>query len=93
MKSDLAYAYAVSGRRDKAHEILNEFLGDFTPSFPALMIAEIYIGLGDKDHAFQWLNRAIDQKDLALFLKCDPMYDPLRADLRFSALLKRTNLA
>jgi TolB-like protein/Tfp pilus assembly protein PilF len=92
VKSDLAYAYAVSGHRDKAHEILNEFLGRFTPSFPALMIAEIYIGLGDKDRAFEWLNRAIDQKDLAVFLKFDPMYDPLRSDLRFAALLKRTNL-
>jgi len=93
VKSDLAYAYAVSGHRDKAEEILNEFLRRFTPSFPALMIAEIYIGLGDKDRAFEWLNRAIDQKDLAVFLKCDPMYDPLRSDPRFAALLKRTNLA
>lgn len=34
---------------------------------------EIYIGLGDKDLAFHWLHRAIGQKDLAVFLKADPL--------------------
>jgi serine/threonine-protein kinase len=93
VKADLGYAYAVSGRKDKAREILNEFLRLFRPStFPALMIAEIYIGLGENDKAFQWLNTAIDQKDLPPFLTCDPLFDPLRRDQRFLALLKRTNL-
>lgn len=89
----LAYAYAKSGNRDKAAETLNRFLDRFEPaSFPALMIAEIYIGLGEKDRAFEWIHRAIDQKDLSVFLKSDPLYDPLRKDPRFTALLKRTNL-
>jgi TolB-like protein/Flp pilus assembly protein TadD len=91
--ADLAYAYAVAGNRDKAIEILNEFLARFTPSsFPALMIAEVYIGLGDADQAFEWLHRAIDQQDFAAFLKCDPIYDRLRSDHRFVALLKRMHL-
>ena len=94
VRADLAYAYAVSGNRDKALEILNQFLAQFKPSsFPALMIAEIYIGLADKDRAFEWLHKAVDQKDLSVFLKSDPLYDPLRKDPRFSALLRRTNLA
>jgi TolB-like protein/tetratricopeptide (TPR) repeat protein len=91
--ADLAYAYAVSGNKHKALNIANEFIRQFkTGEFPAAMIAEIYIGLGDKERAFEWLHRAIDQKDLAVFLKSDPLYDPLRPDPRFSALLKRTNL-
>ena len=94
VKASLAYAYALSGAKDRAREILNEFLRLFRPAlFPALMIAEVYIGLGDKDEAFQWLHTAIDQKDLAPFLTCDSLFDPLRADSRFSSLLKRTNLA
>ena len=56
------------------------------------MITEIYIGLGEKNPAFGWLHRAIDQKDLAVFLKSDTLYDPLRSDARFPALLKRMNL-
>jgi tetratricopeptide (TPR) repeat protein len=94
VKADLAYAYAVSGQRNQATEILSEFLREFDPrSFPAAMIAEVYIGLGEKDLAFHWLHSAIDQKDLAVFLKSDPLYDPLRSDPRFSTLLKRMNLA
>jgi adenylate cyclase len=93
VKADLGYAYALSGNREKAREILNEFLKLFRPSaFPALMIAEIYIGLGEDDMAFQWLNKAFDQKDLAPFLTCDPLFDPLRPDPRFSGLLKGANL-
>ena len=94
VKASLAYAYALSGTKDRARKILNEFLRLFRPAlFPALMIAEVYIGLGDKDEAFQWLHRAIDQNDLAPFLTCDSLFDPLRADSRFSSLLKRTKLA
>lgn len=94
VKASLAYAYALSTKKDRAREILNEFLKLFRPAlFPGLMIAEVYIGLGDKDQAFYWLHRAIDQKDLAPFLTCDPLFDPLRTDSRFSSLLKRTNLA
>ena len=50
MKADLGYSYGVAGNKDKAREILNEFLKLFRPaSFPAFMIAEVYIGLGDND--------------------------------------------
>lgn len=94
VKANLAYAYGVAGYRGKAADILNEFLSDFDPKrFPALMIAEVYIGLGDKDKAFEWLHKAIDQKDIGVFLKADPLYDPLRTDPRFGNLLKRMNLA
>jgi TolB-like protein/Tfp pilus assembly protein PilF len=93
VSATLAYGYAMAGNRDKATEILNRLLDQFDPvSFPALMIAEIYIGLGERDRAFEWVHRAIDQKDLSVFLRSDPLYDPLRKDPRFTALLKRTNL-
>jgi len=93
VKADLGYSYAAVGNKDKAREILNEFLKLFRPaSFPAFMIAEVYIGLGDRHNALEWLHRALDQKDLAPFLSCDPVFDPLRADPRFSAVLKRANL-
>lgn len=93
VKAHLAYAHAVSGNRDRATVVLNEFLNTFkTDCFPALVLAEIYIGLGDKERAFEWLHKAIDQKDWVLFLKSDPLFDSLRPDPRFAVLLKRMNL-
>ena len=65
----------------------NEFLHRFArASFPAIMIAEVYIGLGDTDNPFHWLHSAIDQKDLLPFFTCDPLFDPLRGDSRFLSL-------
>jgi hypothetical protein len=94
VRADLGYSYGIAGNKDKAREILNEFLKLFRPaSFPAFMIAEVYIGLGDQHNSLEWLHRALDQKDLAPFLSCDPVFDPLRADPQFSAVLKRANLA
>jgi hypothetical protein len=60
---------------------------------PAL-IALIYAALGDKDEAFEWLERAyaVRDEDLCL-LKVDPRLDSLRADARFKSLLERVGLA
>jgi hypothetical protein len=61
--------------------------------FPALAIAQVYIGLGDKDHAFEWLDKAIDQRDLDVTLLWDSPYEVLRSDARFNLLLRRMKLA
>ena len=92
-RAHVAYTHAAMGNRDRATEILNAFLREFrSDSFPALAVAEVYIGLGDKEQAFEWLHRAIDQKDWVVFLKCDPLFDRLRPDPRFATLLRRANL-
>lgn len=90
----LGYAYAVSGQTAEARQILNSFLDQSKRGpFPALAIAQIYIGLGEKDRAFEWLQRAIDQQDLDTTLLWDSFYEVLRSDPRFPALLRRMNLA
>ncbi len=44
----------------------------------------IYIGLGDKDQAFAWLDKAYQEHcDYLVYLPTDPMADPLRNDPRF----------
>ncbi len=58
----------------------------------ALRVAQVFIGLGDREHAFEWLMRAIDEHEISLGPKVDPMFDPLRSDPRFSEMLKRMNL-
>ena len=51
-----------------------------------------YLGLGDKDEALTFLERAYAEQDPALFwLKMSPIFDPLRSEPRFQALLRRVN--
>jgi tetratricopeptide (TPR) repeat protein len=86
----LGYAWAKSGDTARAHKFLSELIG--MKSAPALPIATIYMGLGQKDQAFRWLNESVEKQEVNLYLKTDPIYDPLRADPRFAMLLQRMNL-
>jgi hypothetical protein len=53
-----------------------------------------YLGLGDKDAAFVWLEKAYAQHSNSITtLKVDPIYDPLRGDPRLQDLLRRVGLA
>ena len=80
-KAALGYAYAVCGQTAGAQQILSDLLEKARDSvFPAAAIAEVYIGLGDKDHAFEWLAKAVDQRDLSLDLQWDPLYSSVRFD-------------
>ncbi len=54
-------------------------------------VADIYIGLGEIDEAFQWLEKAREEQSVWLYLRIDPRYDPLRSDPRFQDLLRRMN--
>jgi hypothetical protein len=56
-------------------------------------IAEIYIGLGDKEKAFAWLDKAVEQRNgWLIHVKGNPRYDSLRSDRRYERLLQRINL-
>ena len=49
--------------------------------------------LGEKDQAFEWLERAYEEREaLLMYLKGSPLFDPLRDDPRFQDLLRRMNL-
>jgi serine/threonine-protein kinase len=92
-RAKLGYAYAVAGNIDRARELLNELrqLAD-RGMVPSQGIAEIHIGLGEQEQAFQWLHRCIDQNDTPPILRCDPVFDPLRADHRFPGLLAHARM-
>jgi TolB-like protein/DNA-binding winged helix-turn-helix (wHTH) protein/Flp pilus assembly protein TadD len=92
----LGMNYGLAGRKAEANKILNELLElnrrhrYVTP--PAL--ANVYIGLGDKDQAFFWLEKAYQERSNYLtFLKVFPADDPLRSDPRLDNLLRRMGLA
>jgi hypothetical protein len=52
-----------------------------------------YLGLGDKERCFSWLEKAYQEKSTIIFsMKIDPIWDPLRSDPRFADLLRRAGL-
>ena len=53
----------------------------------------IYLGLGEKDKALNWLEKCYDEQDIVCwYLKVDPLYDGIRNEPRFQALLKKVGL-
>jgi TolB-like protein/Flp pilus assembly protein TadD len=91
----LAHVYAVSGRKTEARKILAELQRLSEHSYvPATGTALIYAGLGDKDQAFAWLDKAYEEHSFQLnILNVEPRFDPLRSDPRFTELLRRMGLA
>ena len=91
----IGYAYAVSGQRQKARKILNELRAGAGPDhLVAYQIAVIYSGLGEKDLAFEWLEKAYEaHSPLLVWIKVAPEFDPLHRDPRWKNLMKRMGLA
>lgn len=99
--SNIQRAYAESGYlgavRQWARE--TEHLQDAHQAFLPGFLAEAYTILGDKDRAFYWLQQAYEHKEMVgidgglIYIGAEPMYDPLRSDPRFDALLRRVGLA
>jgi eukaryotic-like serine/threonine-protein kinase len=92
--ADLAHAYAVFGNKQEASRLLAEMTElskrrDLNPWGFAI----VYTGLGDKDRAFEWLDKAYDERSSELpWIKADPRMDPLRSDARYKELLLRMGL-
>jgi TolB-like protein/Tfp pilus assembly protein PilF/predicted Ser/Thr protein kinase len=95
--SELGYCYALSGQRPAAQKVLDQ-LNELSKQkyVPAGYRAMIYIGLGEKDKAFEWLEKSYQDRfivgDGMGDIKVDPVFDPLRSDPRFKDLLRRMNL-
>jgi len=92
--TSLGHAFAASGNKVEAQRVLAELkelsLRRYVSPYG---IAMIYAALGDKEQAFQWLEKANDERNTEMvFLKVDPRADPLRNDPRFADLVKRIGL-
>jgi TolB-like protein/Tfp pilus assembly protein PilF len=91
----LSYGYGVTGKRAEAQKVLDK-MNEISKQkhVSAVFMAKIYAGLQDKERAFDWLEKAYEDRSIVSvgFVKTNPMFDPLRSDPRFSDLLRRTNL-
>jgi serine/threonine-protein kinase len=96
MIAALGHAYAASGRRNEALKIIEQLKALIAERryVSPYSIALIYIALGEKDQAFEWLDRAYDERDESyIHLKVDPRLDDLRSDPRFIERLRIIKLA
>jgi serine/threonine-protein kinase len=91
----LGHAYAAANQPSKAKAILRQLSTwskqKYVPSYP---VATIYAALGEKDEALARLEKAYDEHDAWMdYLGIDPRWDGVRAEPRFTSLLRRMNLA
>lgn len=91
MDMGIALAQAVAGRKAEVTTVLKQFqtlsAGRYIPS---TYVGILYAGLRDRDHAFEWLEKAYEERaDGLTLLNVEPMVDDLREDPRFKALIRR----
>ncbi|HJX93487.1 MAG TPA: tetratricopeptide repeat protein [Pyrinomonadaceae bacterium] len=94
LQRDLGFTYGVSGKRAEAVNILNQLqtLYEKQEAFGA-DVAGVYAGLGDKDKAFEWLEKDYRARNGRLArIRWNTPFDPLRSDARYADLLRRMGL-
>ncbi len=87
----LGVAYALAGKRKEALEKLAELHALAKRRYVTpFSFAMVHTALGDKDEAIAWLEKAYaDRSPTIIWLKMEPLFDPLRTDPRFLDLLRR----
>lgn len=90
----LVMAYAKAGRRADALRLLGKMKKRYQTGYvPSGAFVNAYLGLGDKEQTFVWLDRAAQERaNLMAYVKVHPFFDPLRDDPRFKELVRRVGL-
>lgn len=93
--ASLARVYAMSGKRAEALKLADDLENQSQKRYVSPMwMADLYVSLGDKDRAFEWLERGYQEHDVNTpWLKMCPRCDPLRPDPRFASLVRRMGLS
>jgi tetratricopeptide (TPR) repeat protein len=93
-KAELANAYAVEDKKQEATAILRDLLQMSSRQYVSpYSVALVYAGLGDKDAAFRWLDKAYEERSVRLInIAVHPRFAGLRDDPRFAALVRRIGL-
>ena len=87
----LGRAYGLSGKRREAMEVLEQLEKTSQKQYvPSVYLAALYDSVGDKDHSGKFMRKAYDQRaDYLIYMKTEPVFDSMRADRGFQALLQR----
>lgn len=91
----IGHLYAVSGKEQEARRVIRELVEMSGSRYiPSYFIARILIGLGERDRAFEHLEKAYEERyGFLSYLKVEPLFDSLRSDERFVDLARRVGLA
>jgi TolB-like protein len=94
MEAALGLAYAVSGKKGLTAKLAEQFKAAAkTRYIPPTYFGMLFAGLGDKDKALEWLEKAFAERaDGLTWLNVEPMLDDLRADPKFQDLVRRIGL-
>ena len=89
----LGNVYGKAGRLSDAQEVLTELRDlERQQAVPSFYFALVYVGVGDTERAIDALEQAYEERTgVMVFLKVEPIWDPLRSDPRFQDLLRRMN--
>jgi serine/threonine-protein kinase len=93
--SAMGYVYAAAGRVEDARKMLDRINAVAKESYVSpYSLARIHVGLGEIDEAFEWLEKAYQERHgILTYLKVEAAFDRLRPDPRFADLLRRIGLA
>jgi tetratricopeptide (TPR) repeat protein len=88
-------AYAIAGRTEDAKRILREWeeasAHERAEDVSHWTLALIHLNLGNKDRAFEWLEKAFEARTITPFLvRLLPFFDEMTSDPRFDELMKKT---
>jgi TolB-like protein/Flp pilus assembly protein TadD len=90
---DTGMIYAAQGKQAEAFQVIKELEEISGANLDqAVWIAKIYATLNDKQLALTWLERGLATGAIGSFYKDDPVWDPIRSDLRFTDLLRRMGI-
>jgi serine/threonine-protein kinase len=83
-------AYAAAGKKSEALQVIKQLEAVGGPNLStAHWIAKIYATLSDKENALSWLERAFATGAIGVFYKDEPIWDPIRDEARFRALVEK----
>jgi tetratricopeptide (TPR) repeat protein len=86
--------YALMGKRDEARKALENLLQRSKEVYvQPISLATVYFALGETDLAFEWLDKAYEERDFTLtYLKAEPIFRIMASDPRYAAMLKKIGL-
>jgi len=89
----LGHAYALAGERPEALHTLDQLQAFSKQRYVSPVdIALVYTGLRDRDAAFQWLEKAYQERTMRIQELPQPHFESLRSDPRFGNLMRRIGL-